>query len=251
MSLYHAVSSTLVIVEARDCRAALLYCALFMCDIVLYSSSVDSGRIRKEKASVLNVVFEIKVLLCLVIAVITLSCRSPAPTATSIPPAVVSTVHAPISPLVPRSDSNGTFSETPNRSLQPSTPDRSDWPIYRSEYPGDWVQFEVRYDPRVWSLVDEQTEHVRLAHREIQKCSVRLMSYSTEVSAFYGTVHLAGIEWNLAASRKTLLHYSTLTPEQLSFIINVELPEEFSPAHKSLCQSAAEVVIDTFMVAAE
>jgi hypothetical protein len=195
-----------------------------------------------------------RLLNCLAIVTLALSCQSPSPTTTAVPnaletpPTRLAAVQTPVSPLVPGHSLPG---ETPSTDLEHSPVDPTDWAIYRGwdEYRPELPPYEIRYDLKVWSLVDEQTIEPRLVHREIPNCSLRLLAGPIG-AATYATVRLAGREWGMAINQGSSLHYWTQY-QNGTFILVVGLPEEFSPANKSLCQIEAEGVIDTFSIVEE
>lgn len=190
------------------------------------------------------------------IITLALSCQSPSPTVVPTPTAVPNVLETPptrvpagptpVSPLLSTPDRLP--SDTSSSPLARPTRDQTGWTIYRGTNPYrlEYPQYEIRYDPKIWSLDTVQSTYSLLIHQEIPNCRLVLDAGPIGAQQF-ATVQLAGREWSVATVQKSSLLYGT-PYQNIAFIFGVRLPEEFSPTSKSRCQIEAEMVIDTFTV---
>jgi hypothetical protein len=116
-----------------------------------------------------------------------------------------------------------------------------------SFYGTAFPQFEIQYDPAQWILLQNDGDggH-RLEKRQIPGCQLRLRASPTS-SDTVSSVHLAGRTWMVGPLRGNLLMYY-FNYDRIAYIFYVRLPRPESDTEMSACQTAAEEVIDSFIM---
>jgi len=174
----------------------------------------------------------------LVVTSLWVACKPPV--RTPIPPTLtVTTVHAVTS----------TVSSMITPTLIPLPPKLSPLEYYQGsnpyrEYPG----FELAYDSSLWSLIGDEGTNLgkRLVHKRIADCYLRLES-GPMGAPYVASTSLAGREWTILQIQPKILQYF-FTVDDIAFIFDFVLPKEYSPTIKSVCQTQAEEVINTFQI---
>jgi hypothetical protein len=162
------------------------------------------------------------------------------------------TTSSPIPPNVPPTQTNSTIIAT-QVAISPVTQAiaTSGLAIYRgvsSEEPS--FSYGIRYDPSEWQYTDETTEYFsfpKLVHRHITDCYLQLDAGGTGAE-FVTYRELADLEWSIYLINKKLLGY-VVNIDNVYFLFDVGLPDEFSTIDITACQQDAEEVLDTFVVA--
>jgi hypothetical protein len=107
-------------------------------------------------------------------------------------------------------------------------------------------QFEVSYDPAVWSLDQTMESNDRLLHRTIKNCDFRLQAGPIGAQSVAKT-ELAGREWTISLVQPNILLY-WFSYKTIGFDFGLVMPTDYSPTEKNPCQVQAEQVIDTFRI---
>lgn len=108
--------------------------------------------------------------------------------------------------------------------------------------------FDVGYDVAVWEYVEDNGSGriSQLIHRTLPGCSIWLRAGPVGAPVV-SQASLAGAEWTIGQVQPNILLYS-LPQGDIEFIFGLFLPEPYVEGSKSLCQEAAERVIETFQV---
>jgi hypothetical protein len=109
-------------------------------------------------------------------------------------------------------------------------------------------RFDLAYNPLIWSIVGDEGTNLgnRLLHNTIENCYLRLEA-GPMGAPYVASTSLAGRDWTILQIQPQILQYF-FTIDDISFIFNLVLPEEYSPTIKSVCQAQAEEVINTFRI---
>lgn len=107
-------------------------------------------------------------------------------------------------------------------------------------------EFEVSYDPVLWSLDQTMESNDRLLHRTIENCDFRLQAGPMGAQSVAKT-ELAGREWTISLGQPNILLY-WFSYKTIGFNFGLIMPTDYSPTEKNPCQVQAEQVIDTFRI---
>lgn len=109
--------------------------------------------------------------------------------------------------------------------------------------------FEVVFDETIWQFVNTRYNGPQLIMRKEPRCILDLRAGATRRENL-GTTEFAGKTWSFSKGGRHFLAYS-LPHGVAGFIFGVYLPQEFDVTQPSMCQQAAELILDTFIIVSE